>query len=460
MSEWKKVQLGRIAKIQTGPFGSQLHQEDYVEGGIPLVTVKNLGERRISRYNLDGVSKEDSERLSKYRLLKGDIVFSRVGYIDRSSLVQDEEVGWLFSSSTLVARPNRNIIFPGYLFYFLNTPNFKRYIDNSAVGATRPSLNTRILSECEIEFPSLMEQKAIAHILGTLDEKIELNRKMNQTLESMAQTLFKSWFVDFDPVIDNALAQGNDIPEELQARAGKRKGLSDSKKLLSTNPSLAAQFPAAFVFNETLGKWIPEGWEVKSLYDSAEFVNGASFKSEYFTDKKNGKPIIKIVELKDGVTEQTKFTTQQMPAKYSITKGDLLYSWSGSPDTSLSAFLWSGEDGWLNQHVFNVVTKDENHKAYCYSLLNELKPFLIAIAKDKQTTGLGHITVKDMKNLYVVQPSTHFDDLIDNSIGPIFKKVFQLQLENKTLTQLRDRLLPELISGRVRVKEELKYLNI
>src|SRR5690606_4540729 len=131
----------------------------------------------------------------------------------------------------------------------------------------------------------------------------------------------------------------------------------------------------------------------------------------------------------------------------------LLYSWSGSPDTSLSAFLWSGEDGWLNQHVFNVVTLNENHKAFCFSLLNELKSTLIAIAKDKQTTGLGHVTVKDMKNLYVVHPTSAFDDVINNSIGPVFKKIFQLQLENVTLTQIRDRLLPELVSGKVKIQK-------
>ena len=119
--------------------------------------------------------------------------------------------------------------------------------------------NSRILNSSLAS--RFYEQKAIAHILGTLDDKIELNRQMNATLEAMAQALFKSWFVDFDPVIDNALAAGNSIPEPLQAKAEVRAALGDQRKPLPE--AIQKQFPSRFVFSEEMG-WIPEGWEVNA----------------------------------------------------------------------------------------------------------------------------------------------------------------------------------------------------
>ena len=173
--------------IQTGPFGSQLHQRDYVPAGTPIITVEHLGQNRIVHQDLPCVSDDDRRRLSKYALRKGDIVFSRVGSVDRRSLVREPEEGWLFSGRCLRVRPDPNRIDPAYLSYFFGLPTFQEYIRSIAVGATMPSLNTQILSDLSIVYPSLTEQRAIAHVLGTLDDKIELNRRMNETLEQMAR---------------------------------------------------------------------------------------------------------------------------------------------------------------------------------------------------------------------------------------------------------------------------------
>ena len=186
--------------IQTGPFGSQLHQEDYVSVGTPIVTVEHLGENRILHRNLPCVSDYDRDRLSKYALRRGDVVFSRVGSVDRRALVREPEEGWLFSGRCLRVRPDSAKIDSRYLSYFFGLSTFQAHIRSIAVGATMPSLNTQLLSDVTIFYPPLPEQRAIAHILGTLDDKIELNRRMNETLEAMARALFKSWFVDFDPV--------------------------------------------------------------------------------------------------------------------------------------------------------------------------------------------------------------------------------------------------------------------
>ena len=201
--------------VQTGPFGSQLHKRDYVNIGTPIITVEHLGENRIIHETMPRVSDEDKSRLSKYVLRDGDIVFSRVGSVDRRSLVRKEEDGWLFSGRCLRVRPDRNKIDPVFLSYFLGLPSFKEHIRSIAVGATMPSLNTKILNDVTVYFPTLPEQRRIAHILGTLDDKIELNRRMNETLEEMARAIFKDWFVDFGPV--RAKMEGRDayLPEEI-----------------------------------------------------------------------------------------------------------------------------------------------------------------------------------------------------------------------------------------------------
>ena len=212
-----------VSGVQTGPFGSQLHKKDYVRVGTPIITVEHLGENRILQQGVPCVSEKDRLRLSKYWLQTGDIVFSRVGSVDRRALVRDAEDGWLFSGRCLRVRPDPKEVDPTYLSYFFGLPVFQQYIRSIAVGATMPSLNTRILSDAPILYPPLSEQRAIAHILGTLDDKIELNRRMNETLEAMARSLFKSWFVDLDPVrAKSALKRHKSITPPLRgSRQGK-----------------------------------------------------------------------------------------------------------------------------------------------------------------------------------------------------------------------------------------------
>lgn len=199
--EWKEVRLGEVADVQTGPFGSQLHKENYVNKGTPIVTVEHLGNKWFTSQNLPMVSDEDKLRLAKYCSQEGDVIFSRVGSVDRCSYVSKEYSGWLFSGRCLRVRP-RSGINPEYLYYFLTNEGTKQYIRNIAVGATMPSINTKLLNEVPITIPSLDDQHRIASILSSLDRKIELNNKINADLEEMAQAIFKNWFVDFEPFKD------------------------------------------------------------------------------------------------------------------------------------------------------------------------------------------------------------------------------------------------------------------
>src|ERR1035437_4886017 len=236
MSEWKQVKLVDVCVdkgVQTGPFGSQLHQKDYVGIGTPIITVEHLGDNKITTQNLPRVSQDDKERLSKYLLKEGDIVFSRVGSVDRSSYVRKEQDGWLFSGRCLRVRPDKNKIDPYYLSAYFGLPSFKEYVRSIAVGATMPSLNTFLLKNVPIILPPMEQQEFISRNARAIDDKIELNQRMNETLEAMAQALFKSWFVDFGPL--RVKPQGRK-PEGMDA-------------------ATAALFPAVFTENG-----IPEGW--------------------------------------------------------------------------------------------------------------------------------------------------------------------------------------------------------
>ncbi len=191
----KKTLLGSIAGIQTGPFGSQLHKEDYVENGTPIVTVEHLGNRVFTEQNLPMVSDYDKERLNKYVLCEGDIVFSRVGSVDRCSYVDSNHSGWMFSGRCLRVRPSDKL-YPLYLYYYFCMESTKRFVRNIAVGATMPSINTKLMGEVEVSVPSIDTQKRIVTILSSIDDKIELNAVINENLEQQAQALFKDMIKD------------------------------------------------------------------------------------------------------------------------------------------------------------------------------------------------------------------------------------------------------------------------
>ena len=181
--------LGNIADVQTGPFGSQLHKEDYVEFGTPMVTVEHLGNRVFTKQNLPMISDSDKKRLNKYVLNEGDIVFSRVGSVDRCSYVDNKHSGWMFSGRCLRIRPC-SVVYPLYLYYYFCMENTKQFIRNIAVGATMPSINTKLMKDLEVPLPTMEIQQKIASILSALDDKIELNNKLNENLHQL--TMLKS----------------------------------------------------------------------------------------------------------------------------------------------------------------------------------------------------------------------------------------------------------------------------
>src|SRR5258708_36499077 len=146
----------------------------------------------------------------------------------------------------------------------------------------------------------------------------------------------------------------------------------------------------------------PTHWRTRPLYSLAEWVNGLPFRDIQFTPK--GKPVIRIAEIKEGISGQTKFTDQLFDSSVHVSRGDLLFSWSGQPATSIDASCWRGPDGWLNQHVFKVTPGADVDRTFFYYILRYLKPNFVGIARNKQTTGLGHVTKSDLESIEVAFP--------------------------------------------------------
>ena len=194
---------------------------------------------------------------------------------------------------------------------------------------------------------------------------------------------------------------------------------------------------------------MPDDWQDISVYDLADYINGAAFKKAEYGD--SGLPIIKIAELKSGITDSTQYCCVRKDDKYYIDDRDILFSWSGNPDTSIDTFLWSRGKAILNQHTFRVVSK-YNAPAFTYFLLKYLKPQFAHIASNKQTTGLGHVTVADLKRLQFCSNIATINEF-EALAAPIFNAIFAIYKENQHLVALRDTLLPKLMNGEIDVSK-------
>jgi len=445
--------IGEIAEVFDGPHATP-KKIDY---GPFFLSISSLREGKLDLSQSAHLSEEEFVKWTRrVTPAAGDVLFSYETRLGEAALMPPNVTACLGRRMGLL-RPKKEKVSPRYLLYAYLSPPFQSEIKVRTInGCTVDRLPLKDLPSFPIRIPPLPEQKAIAHMLGTLDDRIELNRRMNETLEAMAQALFKSWFVDFDPVIDNALASGKEIPPEFSERAAVRAALGDKRQPLPAE--IRTLFPDEFTDSAELG-WIPKGWDKQVLYDMATFINGAAFKSSLFSTEPDALPIIKIAEIKNGISEQTKFTKENVIEKCRVNDGDILFSWSGNPDTSIDTFIWSGGSGWLNQHIFRVSLKEKQDHNFVYYQLKMLRPVFAEIARDKQTTGLGHVTVKDMKHLYVLKPKEAILREFNSYSDPLFNKWYKNILATKELTLLRDTLLPKLLSGEVRIPDAEKMVE-
>lgn len=284
------------------------------------------------------------------------------------------------------------------------------------------NLNTAILSAVPLTIPPLEEQRKITSLLRALDDRIALLRETNATLEAIAQALFKSWFVDFDPV--HARARGEELA-----------GLS---------PEAAVLFPDSFEESE-LGM-VPKGWRVEPLDEIANFLNGLALQ-KFPPDGDGDLPVIKIAQLRKGDTVGADRASRKLKPEYIIQNGDVLFSWSGS----LEVEVWCGGEGALNQHLFKVTSQRFLKWFYLRWTKHHLASFQ-QIAASKATT-MGHIQRKHLTEALVIVPSPEVLAEADKIFMPLLEQWINNALQAQNLATLRDTLLPRLISGQLRLPE-------
>lgn len=301
-----------------------------------------------------------------------------------------------------------------YLEYAVLASDITAYL----TGAVMPKLTQGNLNRLEVPCPSREVQEAIVSVLGSLDDRITLLRETNETLEAIAQAIFKSWFVDFDPV--RAKAEGKQ-PEGMDA-------------------GTAALFPNSF--EETELGMVPIGWSVNGLDEIANYLNGLALQ-KYPPNGANNLPVIKIAQLRKGDTVGADMASREIKPEYIVNDGDVLFSWSGT----LEVEIWCGGEGALNQHLFKVTSSKFPKWFYYLWTKYHLQAFR-QIAANKATT-MGHIQRVHLSEAKTFVPTDAVIESADAVIEPIFERMIVNATLARTLTSTRDMLLPRLISGRL-----------
>lgn len=422
--EWITIKLSDAIDIIGGGTPKRSVPE-YWEGDIPWLSVKDFNdEYRHVDSTAETISALGLENSSTKLLDKGYIIISARGTVGALAQLSRPMA---FNQSCYGINAKVDYLINDFLYYLLKYSVGD--LQQITHGAVFDTITRDTFQEVTVNLPPLPEQRAIAHILGSLDDKIELNRRMNATLEGIARTLFTSWFVDFDPVH----ARMGDLPFDL-----------------NLPPEVLNLFPDSFEDSE-LGP-IPRGWKVRSLDEIAEFLNGLACQKYPPKDGKESLPVIKIRELRQGISENTDLASAEVPKEYIVDNGDVLFSWSGS----LLVDIWTQNKGLLNQHLFKV-TSTEYPKWFFYHWSDHHLNEFIRIASDKATT-MGHIKRQHLSDAKVLVPDEKMLGFADMQIKPLLQQRIQKNLEIHKLSALRDTLLPKLISGEVRVPDAARFV--
>jgi type I restriction enzyme S subunit len=432
---WTYTTLGKACAvgggdIQTGPFGSQLHAADYVPFGVPSIMPQNIGDNRISETGIARITPEDAARLSRYLVREGDIVYSRRGDVEKRALIRANEDGWLCGTGCLRVRLGGEGANPGYAAYYLGHPSVREWIVRHAHGATMPNLNTSILSSCPFVIPPPPEQRVIAHILGTLDDKIELNRRRNETLEAMARALFQDWFVDFGPV--RAKMEGREpyLPADLWGifpdgldDNGMPQGWKDvaASEVIEFNPTeplrkgkLAPYLDMASI--PTSGSW-PEPPIQREYGSGMRFRNGDTLVARITPCLENGK---------------TAFV-------------------QCLPDDAI---------GWGSTEYIVMRAKAPIPPEYVYLLARSFEFREHAIRSMTGTSGRQRVQGDAVAAFKMSSPlDERLWHAFAKHVAPVFASIKSNAEASETLARLRGTLLPKLTSGELRIKDADRFVE-
>lgn len=452
-SEWQSSDLTELCSLIKRGIGPKYCENE----GVIVINQRCIRDQVVTFENsrLTDISKK---KIPGDRYLESfDILVNStgVGTLGRVAQLKEVDIDMTVDSHVTIVRGKSEEIDKKYLGYVLKAKEKEiEFLGEGSTGQTE--LSRHRLGELQIDYPlNFSEQKAIAHILGTLDDKIELNRKMNETLEEMAQALFKSWFADFDPVIDKAIAAGNSIPEPLQANAEKRKALGEKRKDLPQE--IADLFPDRFVFTEELG-WVPEGWEVKKIADLADVIGGGtpSTKNEDYWIG-NGIPWLSPKDLSGyqwkfisrGAKDISQEGLQKSSARL-LPKGSILFS-SRAPIGYLAI---SENEVSTNQGFKSLVPEKGIYKDFLFYCMKYNVDYIESISSG---STFKEVSGRNIKELNVVKANDEILNSFSKLVEPNNGRLLQLQNETNKLMKIRDSLLPKLISGELRVPKSLNY---
>ena len=398
-SDWKEVRLGDV--IIFNP------RESISKNQV----AKKIAMEKLKPYTKFINNFELAEFKGGTKFKNGDTLLARItpclenGKTSQVTILENNEVGF-GSTEYIVLREKVSVTDKNFIYYLSISSKFRDIAIQSMVGSSgRQRVQQGVLENTDILIPPLPEQKAISKTLSSLDDKIELNNRINKTLEEMSQAIFKSWFVDFDPFQDGEFEESE------------------------------------------LGR-IPKGWKVDNLDNIAEFLNGLAMQ-KYRPDTDAFLPVIKIKELNQEITDgNSDKASCDILKKYVINNGDVIFSWSGT----LVVKIWTGGKGGLNQHLFKVSSQKYEKWFYYLWTCYHLEKFK-AIAQDKATT-MGHIKRGHLTESKVIIPTDGELQMMNLTMNPIISQMIQVKVQTQTLTTIRDTLLPKLMSGEVRVPIE------
>lgn len=424
-SEWHPVSLGQCAELDMGyPFKSADYTDS--EEGTRLLRGDNIAQGELRWDSARRWLRKDGDKLATYLLRENDLVLA----MDRPWItaglkfarVRKSDLPSLLVQRVARLRPKTGVD-ADYLHSVIASADFTQHIQTITTGTAVPHISGKQIQEYKFKLPDIDTQRSIGSLLIALDDRIALLRETNSTLEAIAQALFKSWFVDFDPV--RAKMEGR-IPEGM-------------------DEATVGLFPDSFEESE-LGL-VPKGWRVLSLDTIATFLNGLALQ-KFPPTGVDDLPVIKIAQLRKGDTVGADQASRGIKSEYIVKDGDVLFSWSGS----LEVEIWCGGEGALNQHLFKVTSEDFPKWFYFFWTRHHLADFRQTAAS--KATTMGHIQRGHLTAAKVCIPKEEVMKAATSILGPIVGKLVESSLQARTLTKIRDSLLPKLISGKLVLPQE------
>ena len=417
-SEWGVRRLGDLAEVYDGPHATPAKTTT----GPIFLGISNLVGGRLNLSETEHLSEEDFVRWTRRVTPQaGDVVFSYETRLGEAALIQ-QGLRCCLGRRMGILRPRNNLVDSRFLLYAYLGVEFQETLRARTIhGSTVDRIPLIDMPDFPIRVPSIEVQVAIANILGALDDKIKLNGRMSETLESMARGLFKSWFVDFDPV---------------RAKA------EDSERAFPQ--CIAHLFPDSLASIED--RETAKGWKVVGLDEIGRFLNGLALQ-KFPPQADRFLPVIKIAQLRTEDTSDADKASADLAPEYIVEDGDVLFSWSGS----LECVLWAGGKGALNQHLFKV-TSDIYPKWFYYLWIHAHLPEFRRIASGKATT-MGHIQRGHLSAAKVLVPPPDLFREMDRFFAPLIGQIVNLKLASRTLGTIRDTLLPKLVSGELRIPD-------